>query len=277
MSPITDPSGWTVVLPFKGGSAAKSRLGAPAGLALAMALDCVQACTAAELVARVVVVCPAPVPAGLAATPAQLVVENRPGIDVALRRAVQPVTGRCAVLLADLAALTAADVDALLALVESGPGERAVFVPDARGLGTVAVAATEAALLQLRFGPDSAAAHRAVGCVELTPALPRLRRDVDTAADLFSAHEMGLGPHARRIVRPVQATVHSFDPATGAGAVLTDDGVRLPMPAQALVGSGLRLLRPGQRVTCLLVGDPDSPDVQVAAVRITGIGEPLVN
>ncbi len=277
MSPITDPPGWTVVLPFKGGSAAKSRLGAPAGLALAMALDCVQACAAADRVARVVVVCPEPVPAGLAAAATRVVVENRPGIDVALRRALQQVTGRCAVLLADLAALTAADLDALLALVEAWPGEPAFFVPDARGLGTVAVAATDSARLRLRFGRDSAAAHRSAGCVELTPALPRLRRDVDTAADLFSAHELGLGPHARRIVRPVQATVHSFDPATGTGAVLTDDGVRLPMPAQALVGSGLRLLRPGQRVTCLLVGDPDSPGAQVVAVRIAGIGDPLVS
>lgn len=46
----------------------------------------------------------------------------------------------------------------------------------------------------------------------------------------------------------MQATVSSFDPATRAGAVLLDDGVEVPFGADALVGSGLRLLRPGQRV-----------------------------
>jgi 2-phospho-L-lactate guanylyltransferase len=271
---LDNPPGWTVVLPFKGGPAAKSRLGAPPGLAVAMAVDCIQACTAAAPVRQVVVVCPAPVPTAVTATAARIVVENRPGIGVALRRAQQLVSGRCAVLPADLAALTPADVVALLDLVEAGPGGLTCFVPDAQGSGTVAVAAGDAARLVLRFGPGSAAAHRAAGCVQLSLPLPRLRRDVDTAADLFSAHELGLGAHTRRIVRPVQATVYSFDPATGTGAVLTDDGVRLPMSATALSGSGLRLLRPGQRVSCLLVGDPDSTDAQVAAVRIAGIGDP---
>lgn len=46
----------------------------------------------------------------------------------------------------------------------------------------------------------------------------------------------------------MQATVSSFDPATRAGAVLLDDGVEVSFGAEALVGSGLRLLRPGQRV-----------------------------
>jgi cold shock CspA family protein len=46
----------------------------------------------------------------------------------------------------------------------------------------------------------------------------------------------------------MQATVSSFDPATFSGAVLLDDGVELPFAAEALAGTGLRLLRPGQRV-----------------------------
>jgi 2-phospho-L-lactate guanylyltransferase len=46
----------------------------------------------------------------------------------------------------------------------------------------------------------------------------------------------------------MQATVSSFDTATFSGAVLLDDGVELPFSAEALVGTGLRLLRPGQRV-----------------------------
>jgi hypothetical protein len=46
----------------------------------------------------------------------------------------------------------------------------------------------------------------------------------------------------------MQATVASFDPATFTGSVLLDDGVELSFPRQALAGTGLRLLRPGQRV-----------------------------
>jgi cold shock CspA family protein len=46
----------------------------------------------------------------------------------------------------------------------------------------------------------------------------------------------------------MQATVSSFDPATFSGAVLLDDGVELPFTAEAMAGTGLRLLRPGQRV-----------------------------
>jgi 2-phospho-L-lactate/phosphoenolpyruvate guanylyltransferase len=45
-----------------------------------------------------------------------------------------------------------------------------------------------------------------------------------------------------------QATVSRFDPSTQAGEVLLDDGTTVPFPADAFALSGLRLLRPGQRV-----------------------------
>lgn len=53
----------------------------------------------------------------------------------------------------------------------------------------------------------------------------------------------------------MQATVSSFDSATFSGAVLLDDGVEVPFGADALLGSGLRLLRPGQRVRLETSGD----------------------
>lgn len=53
----------------------------------------------------------------------------------------------------------------------------------------------------------------------------------------------------------MQATVSSFDPSTFAGVVLLDDGVELPFAADALAGSGIRLLRPGQRVRLETSGD----------------------
>jgi 2-phospho-L-lactate guanylyltransferase len=44
------------------------------------------------------------------------------------------------------------------------------------------------------FGQRSRAAHRALGMVELDiPELERLRRDVDTAADLSDAYRRGVG------------------------------------------------------------------------------------
>jgi cold shock CspA family protein len=46
----------------------------------------------------------------------------------------------------------------------------------------------------------------------------------------------------------VQATVAQFDPETGSGTVLTDDGRRIPFDGAAFAAGGLRLLRPGQRV-----------------------------
>jgi cold shock CspA family protein len=46
----------------------------------------------------------------------------------------------------------------------------------------------------------------------------------------------------------VQATVYRYHPDSGAGSVLTDDGVVLPFDADALRVSGLRHLRPGQRL-----------------------------
>jgi hypothetical protein len=52
----------------------------------------------------------------------------------------------------------------------------------------------------------------------------------------------------------MQATVSAFDPETRVGKVLLDDGVELPFPAEALIGTRLRLLRPGQRVRLATTG-----------------------
>lgn len=46
----------------------------------------------------------------------------------------------------------------------------------------------------------------------------------------------------------MQATVSGYDSSTQGGTVLLDDGVELAFDATALAGSGLRLLRAGQRV-----------------------------
>jgi 2-phospho-L-lactate/phosphoenolpyruvate guanylyltransferase len=63
----------------------------------------------------------------------------------------------------------------------------------------------------------------------------------------------------------MQASVHRFDPETGAGAMLLDDGTELPFDDEAFRTSGLRLLRVGQRLTI------DTADDRVIAMRLNGI------
>lgn len=55
---------------------------------------------------------------------------------------------------------------------------------------------------------------------------------------------------------PVQGTVRSYDGGTRSGSVFTDDGTVLSFGADALTASGLRLLRPGQRIQFRADGDP---------------------
>lgn len=62
----------------------------------------------------------------------------------------------------------------------------------------------------------------------------------------------------------MQATVSAFDPATYAGKVLLDDGVEVPFGPEALAGTRLRLLRPGQRVRLATTGD-------AATLRVTAL------
>jgi len=54
----------------------------------------------------------------------------------------------------------------------------------------------------------------------------------------------------------VQATVATYDEETRSGSVFLDDGTRVAFDAEALEGTGLRLLRPGQRVK--IEGSPGS-------------------
>ncbi len=64
----------------------------------------------------------------------------------------------------------------------------------------------------------------------------------------------------------MQGTVSSFDASTFAGDVLLDDGVEIPFTADALAGTGLRLLRPGQRVRLETAGE--GQDLKVRRLQI---------
>jgi 2-phospho-L-lactate guanylyltransferase len=68
-------------------------------------------------------------------------------------------------------------------------------------------------------------------------------------------------------VTELQGTVAEFDADAHHGCVLLDDGTRVPFPADAFAVSGLRLLRPGQRVR--LERDPAGTVVRVTLLTLT--------
>lgn len=64
----------------------------------------------------------------------------------------------------------------------------------------------------------------------------------------------------------MQGTVRSFDPATGSGTVLLDDGTELGYDGAAFRAGGVRLLRVGQRVRIEVATSADLPRVTFLTV-----------
>jgi 2-phospho-L-lactate guanylyltransferase len=100
---------------------------------------------------------------------------------------------------ADLPALAPAELAAALAAAWAAPG-RCSYVSDRHGAGTSALIAPAGAPLALRFGPDSARAHRRSGAAPVTAEVPGLRCDVDAPADLREALRLGVGPATRAVL-----------------------------------------------------------------------------
>jgi 2-phospho-L-lactate guanylyltransferase len=204
----TDASAWTVVVPVKRLSAAKSRMGAagvPAldDLAMAFFQDTTAAVLSCSIVARVVVATTDERVAGWALDTGCSVFDDRhhPGINAAAAAAGASVGGRIAVLVSDLPCATAQALEFSLRLARAHPQ---AFLADAAGTGTTLWTSTGAA--HPRFGEGSRAAHRAAGAVDLvefaaSPAsLERMRRDVDTPSDLVDALRIGVGAHTAAAV-----------------------------------------------------------------------------
>jgi 2-phospho-L-lactate guanylyltransferase len=242
-----------------------------------MAMDCLEAVLACPSVARVVVVSGDDDTRAAASGLGADVVTDPPGgggLGAAVRAGLASVTGPAAVLLPDLPCLRPQDLTHALEKVSEALacGASSAFVPDADGVGTVLLAGPAPDLLRPRFGGASASAHQADGATRLDLDLPRLRRDVDTPDALRRALELRVGRRTAATLAIVQTTVLTFDPLSGAGTVVTDDGVEMDLAHDALAGSGLRHLRPGQRVSCELVPGPQGEDL-VTSVRILGIGD----
>lgn len=125
------------------------------------------------------------------------------GLDDAVAAAAEAAVVRGEELLviqADLPALTADDVDALVA----APGE-VVLVPTSDG-GTGALLRRPANVIATAYGPESAARHAARaldrGILPTVLELPGFELDVDTPEDLTQlASTPGVGPHTRAWLR----------------------------------------------------------------------------
>ncbi|RPF36553.1 2-phospho-L-lactate guanylyltransferase [Streptomyces sp. TLI_185] len=201
---------WTLVIPLKPLTRAKSRLsdtagdGLRPGLALAFAQDTVAAALACPAVGDVAVVTDDAL-AGreLTALGARIVPdEPRGGLNAALTHGVTAVRAArpaspVAALNADLPALRPLELSRVLDAAAEFPR---AFLADAAAIGTTLLAASSAQELLPAFGPDSRARHRASGAVELAPGdVDSVRQDVDTGDDLRAALALGVGPYTAAV------------------------------------------------------------------------------
>jgi 2-phospho-L-lactate/phosphoenolpyruvate guanylyltransferase len=194
---------WILAIPVKRTAIAKSRLAAAypqhrPELARAFALDTTAAALASGLVRAVLVVTDDPVVAAdVTAVGARVVPDlAADGLNGALRYGATIAAAEfpghgVAALSADLPALRPAELTAVLAACVAPRS----FVIDQPGTGTTLLAASAGVELDPRFGVGSALAHQASGAVPIdVPNMESVRRDVDTAADLAHAVQLGVGP-----------------------------------------------------------------------------------
>ncbi|KQR74420.1 hypothetical protein ASF98_21880 [Arthrobacter sp. Leaf337] len=211
--PGNQNASWALIVPFKGGSGAKSRLRGSAGtvtidpplrreLALGFLRDTVAAAAAAASVGRIIIV--SSDPGAVMSHPKIRMLEDQglglnaavdAGIEFArsLDRAI-PV----AAITADLPCLTAADLDYAL---ECAGHQPLTVVQDRNGTGTTMISALPGARVRPLFGYRSRDAHIAAAHhLSPIPHGSTLRADVDTVDDLAAAIRVGVGENTRAVL-----------------------------------------------------------------------------
>lgn len=200
---------WTLVVPLKPLSRAKSRLADAAadhvrpGLALAFAQDTVGAALACRAVRGVTVVTDDQLAARELSALGARVLPDPPGggLNAALEQGAlavrrQSPAAAVAALNADLPALRPTELEQVLEAASAHPR---AFLADAAGVGTTLLAAGPGVELSPAFGGSSRARHRASGAREIRlRGVDSVRRDVDTGEDLRAALALGVGPHTAR-------------------------------------------------------------------------------
>lgn len=198
------------LVPLKTLEAGKSRLSgllprdAIEDLSLAMLGDVLEALGEVEELDERVVVTPDPAVGRAAeAAGAEALVRDDPGLNASLDAATTLLAQRgldqLLVVLGDVAGAGAEDLGAVFAAARR-LGRPSVVIAAARDGGTAAMLRTPHDAIPSRFGPDSAAAHRAAAHEAGVPVevldLPTLSIDLDRPEDLRALRESG-GP-ARR-------------------------------------------------------------------------------
>jgi 2-phospho-L-lactate guanylyltransferase len=197
---------WSVIVPMKDTTTAKSRMGGTATerrqLAIAMARDTLCAVANAELVERVLVVCDRAEDIESFSLPGVevLVVEGGSLNAAVLAGAARIRAGDPGAALAslpgDLPYLRSTELD--VALAKASRFSRCC-VADPAGVGTTLLTARPSTDLLPCYGEDSLLAHRAGGAIELNlPVWWGLRRDVDLPEDL--KHGVSLGFRTRGLL-----------------------------------------------------------------------------
>ena len=218
---MTAPAGWTVVVPLKALSQAKSRLrdmpiSLRRALVVAMARDVRDAVLACQAVDELVVVTGDPQWHLLLGTPRVLFVPDSPtdSLNPALQRGATGCRSTraqngVAALTADLPALRPTELGRALELALGAPTS---FVPDALGEGTTMFAARSSEEFRPKFGARSRDRHISAAAREIAwPEMSGIRQDVDTVEDLERAQALGLGRHTSAVAGDVLAADRSGD------------------------------------------------------------------
>lgn len=214
---------WSAIVPVKSPGNGKSRVIATANgrfaagpIALAFALDTIEAIAACPLVEDVIVISDDErLRADVAKVSASLMLESfevrsRTGhdrlnaaisqADLIIRRDL-PDRATFAIT-SDLPALRTSELAAVLneAARSLETHNAGAYLADAAGTGTSMVTAGPGINLSPMFGADSAASHLKYGLHPLTTSAPTVRCDIDTYEDLIAALQRGVGPRTARIV-----------------------------------------------------------------------------
>lgn len=191
-----------------------------ARLVLAMLADTMTATTSVPGIAAVTVVTPDAAVADLARSLGGHVhpepaADSADSLNAALAAAAAGMRARHGGvdLLALQADLPALRPDELADVLATAPRGGRAIVTDHAGTGTAALLVRDGGELAPAFGPDSARRHIAAGAVDLPGEWPGLRRDVDTAADLERAVELGAGSSTRALLRDIGWSCRVHEPA----------------------------------------------------------------
>ncbi len=198
---------WTALVPVKASAFAKSRLNRDpmtrAGLSAAFLADVLAALAQTPTIGEILVVTDDAELHMRVDSSVRIHRTNAKGLNPELAEGLlligkEPV----AIVAADLPCLTSEALAAALGLAEQYDRS---FVTDVQGLGTTMLLAKDAQECVPMFGRRSHARHAQAGFQEIQPdstataaLMSRVRRDVDTALDLWDAVRIGVGPATAR-------------------------------------------------------------------------------